>query len=91
MSSLTVRESRAIVAGDAGSQEQCPAHSRAKNARKWGPRHGHVFDNKHMHSHIQATIGRAGSVDEPAIIKFLTHSPKAGGFCFWAQLPAASR
>jgi len=55
MSFLTGKESRAIVAGDAGSQEQ--------------PRHGHVLDNnKHMHSHIQATIGRAGSVNESAII-----------------------
>ena len=54
MSSLTVKESRAIVAGDAGPQEQS--------------RHGHVFDNKHMHSHIRATIGRAGSVTKSAII-----------------------
>jgi len=47
--SLTLHFFRAIVAHHAGSpQERC---------------HGHVFDNnKHMHSHIKATIGRAGSV-----------------------------
>ena len=55
MSSLTGEQSRAIVAGNAGPREQC--------------RHGHVLDNnKHTHSHIQATIGRAGSVNEAAII-----------------------
>jgi len=54
MSFLTGMQSRAIVAGDAGPQEQC--------------RHGHVFDNKHMHSHIRATFGRAGSVTKSAII-----------------------
>jgi hypothetical protein len=65
MSCLTGRQSRAIVAGNAGAQEHCPVHSRAKNARKWKPRHGHVFDNnKHRDSHIQATIGRAGSVTD---------------------------
>ena len=69
MSSLTGEQSRAIVAGDAGPHEQRPAHSRAKSARKWGRRHGHVLDNnKHTHSHIQATIGRAGSVNESALI-----------------------
>ena len=55
MSSLTGEQSRAIVAGNAGPDEQC--------------RHGHVLDNnKHTHSHIQATIGRAGSVTKSAII-----------------------
>ena len=52
---LTPDASRAIVAGNAGLHEQ--------------RRHGYVFDNhKHMHSHMQATIGRAGSVTRSAII-----------------------
>jgi hypothetical protein len=92
MSFLTSRQRQAIVAGNAGAQEHCPAHSHAKNARERGPRHGHVFDiNKHRDSHIQATIGRAGSVTI-SNHKFLTHSPKAGGFLFgsWLLLLASS-
>jgi hypothetical protein len=55
MSFLTTNQSRAIVAGNAGPQDQC--------------RHGYVFDNyKHRHRYIQATIGRAGRVTKSAII-----------------------
>ena len=68
-SSLTLNSTRAIVAGNAGPQEQC--------------RHDYVLhNNKHMHSHIQATIGRAGSVNEISNHKFLTHSPKGGWVLF---------
>ena len=72
MSFLTPEKSRAIVAGNAGFDPQ--------------GRHGHVLDNnKHRHSYIQATIGRAGSVSKDSNHNFLTHSPKAGGFFvgFW--------
>jgi hypothetical protein len=69
MSFLTGKRSRAIVAGNAGEYPQI--------------RHGHVLDNnKHRHSYIQATIGRAGRVSEISNHNFLTHSPKAGGFLF---------
>jgi hypothetical protein len=71
MSFLTDEQSRAIVAGNAGERPQF--------------RHGDVLhNNKHRHNYIQATIGRAGSVNKISNHKFLTHSPKAGGFCFWA-------
>jgi len=66
---LTGEESRAIVAGNAGERPQF--------------RYGHVpHNNRHRNSYIQATIGRAGSVTKISNHKFLTHSPKAGGFCF---------
>src|SRR6516164_2382912 len=57
-----------------------PGNAEASESRD----HGHVHNNKHMHTHVFAKFWRVGSVNHRAIL-LTTHSPKASGFCFLGQ------